>query len=384
MEDKDHKYKKSDIRTYILLATYTVLLYLFITNLNTVKNFLYDISGLLNPVILGIGFAYVLNILMNLYELRVFKPLNKRNHPWWNKFKRSLAILLTYITLGISIAFLAWFIFPQLFDSLSMLTHNIPSSIESFKIFMTNLTERFNLEGDIWNKLTVNWNEIIQTIGEWFVNGVPYLLTLTKNFTTSFIDVIMGLMLSVYLLYSKESIIRSFKKLAYAFMSKPRADKTVEIGEMTNKAFSGFIAGQLTEALILGVLCFIGMTIFSFPYALLISVIIAVTSVVPIFGAYIGTIPSAFIIMVIDPPMAIWFIVFIIVLQQIEGNFIYPRVVGNSIGLSGVWVLLALMVGGGLFGLMGMILGIPAFAVIYALLRSVTANRLKKRKINIE
>lgn len=384
MEDKDHNNKKSDIRKYILLATYTVLLYLFVTNLNTVKNFLYDISGLLNPVILGIGFAYVLNILMNLYELRVFKPLNKRNHSLWNKVKRPLAILLTYITMGITIAFLAWFIFPQLFDSLSMLTHNIPSSIESFKVFMTNLTERFNLEGDVWTKLTVNWNEIIQTIGEWFVNGVPYILTMTKNFTASFINVIMGLMLSVYLLYSKESIIRSFKKLTYAFMSKPRADKTVEIGALTNKAFSGFIAGQLTEALILGVLCFIGMTIFSFPYALLISVIIAVTSVVPIFGAYIGTIPSAFIIMVIDPPMAIWFIVFIIVLQQIEGNFIYPRVVGNSIGLSGVWVLLALMVGGGLFGLLGMLLGIPAFAVIYTLLRSITANRLKKRKINIE
>lgn len=382
MEDKDHR--KSDIKKYLIIATYTVLLYLFITNLSTVRDFFYDISGLLNPVILGIGFAYVLNILLNLYEQKVFHSLNKKQLPLWEKLRRTVSILLTYITMLVLLAFLAWFILPQLFDSLAMLTHNIPTSVESFNVFMKDLTQRFNLDSEIWAKLTVNWNEIISTLGEWIVNAVPYILTFTKNFTTSFIDVVMGLMLSVYLLFSKENIIRGFKKLVYAFASKPKADKTVEIGAMTNKAFSGFIAGQLTEALILGVLCFIGMTIFSFPYALLISVIIAVTSVIPIFGAYIGTIPSAFIIMVIDPPMAIWFIVFIIVLQQIEGNFIYPRVVGNSIGLSGVWVILSLMIGGGLFGLMGMILGIPAFAVIYALLRSITANRLKKKNIKIE
>lgn len=382
MEDKDHR--KSDIKKYLIIATYTVLLYLFITNLSTVRDFFYDISGLLNPVILGIGFAYVLNILLNLYEQKVFHSLNKKQLPLWEKLRRTVSILLTYITMLVLLAFLAWFILPQLFDSLAMLTHNIPTSVESFNVFMKDLTQRFNLDSEIWTKLTVNWNEIISTLGEWIVNAVPYILTFTKNFTTSFIDVVMGLMLSVYLLFSKENIIRGFKKLVYAFASKPKADKTVEIGAMTNKAFSGFIAGQLTEALILGVLCFIGMTIFSFPYALLISVIIAVTSVIPIFGAYIGTIPSAFIIMVIDPPMAIWFIVFIIVLQQIEGNFIYPRVVGNSIGLSGVWVILSLMIGGGLFGLMGMILGIPAFAVIYALLRSITANRLKKKNIKIE
>lgn len=382
MEDKEQR--KLDLKKYLWIATYTVVLYLFITNLSIVRDFLYDMSEILNPVILGIAFAYVLNILMNLYENKVFHRINNKELRLWNKLKRPVSMLLTYITMGIIIVFLASFILPQLFESMMMLTQNIPASVETFKVFMEDLTVRFNLDSELWTQITVNWNEIISTISEWIVNAVPYLLTLTKNFTVSFINVVMGLMLSVYLLFSKEQLIRSFKKLIYAFLDKSKADKTVEVGAMTNKAFSGFIAGQLTEALILGVLCFTGMTIFSFPYPLLISVIIAVTSIIPIFGAYIGTIPSAFIILVIDPPMAIWFIVFILVLQQIEGNFIYPKVVGNSIGLSGVWVILALMIGGGLFGLMGMVLGIPAFAVIYTLLRNIAANRLKKKNIIIE
>ncbi|WP_195575813.1 AI-2E family transporter [Paenibacillus sp. 1001270B_150601_E10] len=382
MENKKKPF--DDIKRYLIIATYTVVLYLLLTNLNTVKNFILELSGLLNPVLLGIAIAYVLNILMKLYEERIFAPLNRRNYPVWNRFRRPVSLMLTYITTFVVFILLAWFILPQLFESLSMLMNSIPSSMESVKVWIEGLIKQVPLESEALERIAFNWNEIMQKVGEWMVNIIPYVLTFTKNFTSSFINVIMGLMLSAYLLLSKENIIRSCKKLLYAFLPKEKADKTVEVSTITNKAFSGFIAGQLTEALILGCLCFIGMTLFSFPYALLISVIVGVTSVIPIFGAYIGTIPSAFIILMIDPPKAFWFIIFILVLQQIEGNLIYPKVVGNSIGLSGVWVLMALLIGGSLFGLMGMLLGIPAFAVLYTLLRTITNKRLKQRKIHIE
>lgn len=381
---ENNKKPFNDIKRYLIIATYTVVLYLLLTNLNTVKNFILELSGLLNPVLLGIAIAYVLNILMKLYEERIFAPLNRRNYPMWNRFRRPVSLLLTYITTFVVFILLAWFILPQLFESLSMLMNSIPSSMESVKVWIEGLIKQAPLESEALERIAFNWNEIMQKVGEWMVNIIPYVLTFTKNFTSSFINVIMGLMLSAYLLLSKENIIRSCRKLMYAFLPKEKADKTVEVSTITNKAFSGFIAGQLTEALILGCLCFIGMTLFSFPYALLISVIVGVTSVIPIFGAYIGTIPSAFIILMIDPPKAFWFIIFILVLQQIEGNLIYPKVVGNSIGLSGVWVLMALLIGGSLFGLMGMLLGIPAFAVLYTLLRTITNKRLKQRKIHIE
>lgn len=382
--DNHNKRPLGDMRKYLIIATYTVVLYLLLTNLNTVKNFLYELSGLLNPVILGIAIAYVLNILLKQFEERIFKPLNRRNHPLWNRFRRPVSLLLTYVTTFLIFILLAWFILPQLFTSLSMLMNVIPSSMESVKLWIENLAANAPVDSDILQKIALNWNEIMQKAAEWMVNIIPYVLTFTKDFTASLFNVIMGIMLSVYLLLSKENIIRIFKKLLYAYLPKQKADKTLEVGTITNKAFSGFIAGQLTEAAILGGLCFVGMTLFSFPYALLISVIVGVTSVIPIFGAYIGTIPSAFIILMIDPPKAFWFVIFILVLQQIEGNIIYPKVVGNSIGLSGVWVLAALLIGGSLFGLMGMLLGIPAFAVIYTLVRTMTNKRLNKRKIKIE
>ncbi|WP_232699688.1 AI-2E family transporter [Brevibacillus daliensis] len=374
----------ADIKKYIMIATYTVLLFVVVSNFTAVKLFIYDVFDLLDPVIYGIAIAYILNIIMKLYEERVFAPINRYNNRIWLKVRRPLSILLTLATVLVILTFLMWFIVPQLLKSIAMLTSSIPNDMESLKAFVDSFAEKFNLSGDLWNSLVTNWNDILNKFGHFFLTSIPTLLEYTKMFTVSFIDIIMGLMLSVYLLLSKEKLTMITKKLVYAYSSKERADRAVEIGTLTNKAFSGFIAGQLTEAMILGILCFIGMSIFNMPYALLVSVIVGVTSIVPIFGAYIGTIPSAFIILMVDPPAAIWFVVFILVLQQIEGNFIYPKVVGNSIGLAGLWVLFALLVGGSLFGIMGMLLGIPAFAVVYSLVRSATNKRLKEKNITIK
>ncbi|NRR23352.1 AI-2E family transporter [Brevibacillus sp. MS2.2] len=370
-----------DIKKYIMIATYTVLLFAVVWNFPSVKSFIYEIFDLLDPVIYGIAIAYILNILMRFYEERLFSPLNRSNNRIWSKVRRPFSILLTLATVLVFFTFLMWFIVPQLLTSISMLAASIPNDMQSLKAFVDGFAERFNLSGDLWNTLMEKWNEIVNKLGHFFLTSIPVLLTYTKMFTVSFIDVIMGLMLSVYLLLYKEKLTLIAKKLVYAYSSKAKADRAVEIGQITNRAFSGFISGQLTEALILGGLCFVGMWAFNMPYALLVSVIIGVTSIIPIFGAYIGTIPSAFIILMIDPVKAIWFIVFILVLQQIEGNFIYPRVVGNSIGLDGLWVIAALLVGGALFGLMGMLLGIPAFAVVYTLVRTTTNKRLKDKNI---
>ncbi|MFF0912647.1 AI-2E family transporter [Brevibacillus sp. NPDC003359] len=367
-----------------MIATYTVLLFVLFWNFTAVKLFVFEMFDLLDPVIYGIAIAYILNILLRFYEERVFAPINRRNNRIWLRVRRPFSILLTLATVLVFLTFLMWFIVPQLISSISVLAFSLPNDMESLKAFVDNIAAKFHLSGDLWNTLVEKWNEILTKFGQFFLTSIPVILEFTKMFTISFIDIIMGLMLSVYLLLSKEKLTMIAKKLVYAYSSKERADKAVEIGKITNKAFSGFMAGQLTEALILGSLCFIGMWVFHMPYAILVSVIIGVTSIIPIFGAYIGTIPSAFIILMVDPVKAIWFVVFILVLQQIEGNFIYPKVVGNSIGLAGLWVMLALLVGGSLFGIMGMLLGIPAFAVVYTLVRSATNKRLQEKNIVIK
>ena len=172
--------------------------------------------------------------------------------------------------------------------------------------------------------------------------------------------------------------------MLYAFFDRGKADKVMEVASISHNKFSKFITGQCIEAVILGGLCFIGMTIFSMPYALLVSTIIGVTALVPIFGALIGTIPAAFIIFMVEPMTAVWFVILIVVIQQIEGNLIYPMVVGNSIGLSAIWVLLAITVGGSTFGILGILIGIPLFGVLYTLLSTITNSKLKEKNIKVE
>ena len=183
------------------------------------------------------------------------------------------------------------------------------------------------------------------------------------------------------MLLNKERLQLGMKKVLYAFSKKNYADKVMYLGRVANESFSSYIGGQFIEAIIIGVLCFIGMIILNMPYALLISVLVAVTALIPIFGAFIGTIPSAFIILIIDPMKALWFVIFIIVLQQIEGNLIYPRVVGSSVGLPPIWVMLAMLIGGNTFGLLGMLLGIPTFSVIYKVSKEFINKRLNNKNI---
>ena len=194
----------------------------------------------------------------------------------------------------------------------------------------------------------------------------------------------IALVFSIYLLANKEKLLLQTKKILYALSPTPKVAKSIiEVGKLTNNTFAAFISGQCIEAVIIGTLCTIGMLIFRLPYALLIGTLVGATSIIPIFGAFLGTIPSVFIIFLISPIKAFWFIIFILVLQQIEGHLIYPRVVGNSVGLSAIWVILALVIGESIGGVLGIFIGIPLFAVFYKLFGQYVNNKIKKKNINI-
>ena len=275
------------------------------------------------------------------------------------------------------------FIIPQLIDSISTLTDAVPTYMKSFETLISKYVSNTEILNTVWNNFLSAWKEVLQFTGQILASSLTGVVNITLGFTSGLFNFILSIIFSIYMLLNKERLQLGMKKVLYAFSGKKLADKVMYLGKISNEAFSNYIGGQFIEAIIIGVLCFIGMIILRMPYALLISVIISVTALIPIFGAFIGTIPSAFIILIIDPMQAIWFVIFIIVLQQIEGNLIYPKVVGGSIGLPPIWVILAMVVGGNTFGLIGILLGIPIFSVIYKVFKEFVDKRLNNKDIKV-
>lgn len=249
---------------------------------------------------------------------------------------------------------------------------------------MDDILAFLNLPETLWNDITTEWDALLEQFGSLLLSSVPEIFNATKSITVGFFNAIMGVVISIYLLADKENLLALKDKLIYAYVKKDQADFISDVSTTANQVFHGFIAGQITEAFILGTLCTVGLAILQIPYALLIGVMVGMTSVIPVFGAFLGAVPSGFILLVVNPIYCLIFVVYIIVLQQVESNVIYPRVVGGSIGLSGLWVLVGMLIGGSLFGFLGIILGIPSFAVFYAVFRKVTNERIDKMKARQE
>jgi len=283
--------------------------------------------------------------------------------------------------LGI-IAAIITFIVPQVSESVNTLIDKLPGYIDSFNTLVVQGLAFFGLPAALWNDLTIQWDELWGQFGGLVINSVPEIFNVTKSVTTGIVNIIMGIVISIYLLADKEKLLALKDKLIYAYIRKDRADFIQDVSITANQVFHGFIAGQLTEAFILGTLCTIGLAILQIPYALLIGVLVGMTSVIPVFGAFLGAVPSGFILLVVNPFYCLIFVIYIVVLQQIETNLIYPRVVGSSVGLSGLWVLIGMIIGGSLFGILGTILGIPTFAVIYAVFRKITNERIIKKTMS--
>ena len=372
-------------KNYFLLITYAIVLSYVFLNLDTVWNVVVTIIDLIKPFIIGICIAFVLNIPMKFFEEKVVGKLTKEK----SKLKRPLSLIITIIVLVGLIIGLMTFVIPQLAESCSTLVKNVPEYVDSLEKFMNkNINSKELLSSDVieevYNKILSMGQNIIKIIGQVAGTIVSHALDITVGVTSTIINIVMAFIVSIYILLSKEKLSNQIKKILYAYMKKENVIKFLKVSKIANIKFTNFVRSQVIEACILGLLCFIGMKICSMPYALLISTIIGVTALVPIFGAFVGAILSAFIVLMVSPIKVILFAIIFVVIQQIEGNLIYPFVVGNSIGLSALWVLFAITVGGNAFGVVGMLIGVPLFGVLYTLISITTNKRLEKRNINIE
>lgn len=377
---------KKLFRSYLLLITFAVLLVLVITKIDLLAEGAAVFLRLLKPFFIGFAIAFVLNI---PYEA-IRRALSRYSRgPRWQKLRKPLAIVGAYVlSFGIFGGVIA-IVIPEVVRSVNTLMNNSDTYMSNFQAALTWLGQ-FDLpqltDLDV-NKLLGSLQRELQGLMEQTLNALsvlfPQIFNVTTNIVQGVVNTVIGLIVSVYLLSSKETLCRQVKRLTYAFLPRHAADQCVEVCQLISQCFSNFVSGQLMEACILGMLCFIGMSLFRFEYAFLISLLVGVSAIVPVVGAFIGTIPAVFLLFLVEPMQALWFIIFIVVLQQIEGNLIYPKVVGESVGLPPLWVLMGIVVGGGLGGILGMLLGVPLFTVIYKLLSQATQQRLERKNLKL-
>lgn len=339
--------------------------------------------GVLSPFFLGAGIAFIFNVPMRGFENILIDVRN-------TGLRRIFAVLLTICSFALVIMLVFWLLIPQLVATFQTL---VPKVYDFVMALEAKLDQFLSENPELMKWIMANtdlgsldWATLAQNVVSMIGNSVSTLVSSAfsaiGSVTNGVITLVMALIFGIYCLFSKETLARQGRRLLYAFFPERFSDETIRILRLTNSTFSNFLSGQCIEVIILGVMFAVSMTIFDMPYVTLVSVLVAVTAFIPLVGAFVGCILGAFFIMVDNPLQAVWFVVMFLVLQQIEGNLVYPRVVGGSIGLPGMWVLVAVALGGELMGISGMFLMIPLASVIYTLLREYTYKRLSQRNID--
>ncbi len=368
---KSEKMDKGMLRRIILALFLLVLFGWALVNLKSVLHFLGKITSLLAPFLIGGGIAFLINVVMRPMEHYWKKLWRNTKSTLPLKLTRPVCLVLsTLFTLGILFA-VVFMMIPGLRQSIEGFIGNIPMYVEEVGRWWGNIVqfaERYNI---VLPEYAVDTEALVEKIASLINDRGSGIITVTWGATTSLlsgvVNVLLAFVFAMYLLAQKEAVCTHLKRLVTTVLPRQKAQRVLYIAKLSNQTFTNFISGQMIEAVIIGVLCFIGMLIFKMPYAGVVSVIVGATALVPVFGAWLGGGFGAFLILLTEPVKALWFIVFIVVLQQLEGNLIYPKVVGKSVGLPGILVLMAVTIGGGAFGVLGMLLCVPVCAVLYSL-----------------
>lgn len=374
---------KSNIKKILLIITLSGAILLGMYNLDAVLKFSGSIISVFMPFILGLCIAFVTNVLLRALEHLWDKIPDKKWLKWLKKGKRAICIIISELIIFGVIFVLLFMIIPEISRTVKQIVEALPDFINRLEGWWMEFTALLASYSIVLPQLDLDLAEIAKTVTD-FVTGLDLSIwDKTKDITGSIFsgvfNAVLGFAFSLYVLALKEKLGINLTKALYALLPENKVKKILDVAALSNKTFTNFVTGQLAEAVIIGMLCFIGMLIFRMPYAAVISVLVGFTALIPVFGAFIGTGIGAFLILMENPIKALWFIVFIIILQQLEGNLIYPRVVGKSVGLPGIWVLVVVTIAGGMFGIAGMLIGIPAFTVVYTLIRQALNKKLSDK-----
>lgn len=379
--------KYTTISVYVVITFAACLIvYAVLFNFTGLGDFINRFLSMVAPLVWGLVIAYILNPIMKWIEKKV-ALLTEKNKPH-PKIKRIISLSLSMILFLTALIALGSIIMPQVFSSITSIIENLNTYINNFEAWTDSMLVKYP---GVLKQFNDQLDNIEKTIMEFINNFVPKFGDIMKkitNSTLSFIvaikDFLIGIIVAVYFLYGKEHFQAQFKKIFAAILPNRAANTFFRIGAKINDSISAFVSGKIVDSIIIGLLCFICMTVFRFDFAVLISVIVGATNVIPFFGPLIGAIPSALLLLVSTPKQVIPFLILLLIIQQLDGNIIGPKILGQSTGMSAFWILFAILVGGGLFGFGGMVLGVPVFTVLYSLLNEFINYRLTGKDMSTD
>ena len=362
------------------IIAFGILLYCGVEHFDVVIGAVDFVLGIVMPFLVGGAIAFVINVPMKSIERHLF-PKNGKLAKW----RRPIAYLLTLaIVIGI-ITLALVVVIPELGNTISMIVQQVPVAVKAVQKWLTDLPDRYPALAPAVSELNIDWSSLADSIVTFVQNFAAGIVSsgvgIFSGIVSGVVTFVIAFTFSIYVLFQKERLTRQAKQILYAVFSERTTEKILSVAALSNQVFSSFLSGQCVEAVILGTLFVITMSILGMPYAMLTGIVIAITALIPIFGAFIGCVIGMLLIVMVDPVQAVWFLVLFLVLQQIEGNLIYPHVVGSSVGLPSIWVLVAVTVGGNMFGILGILVFIPLCSVLYALFAMFVKKRLREREV---
>ena len=379
--DWNKKHTTIAVYAFIVIAS-SIIFYLIMSSLDGFTRILKNYIAIIYPFIYGFVLAYLVN-----YPLKFFtKQLSKIKG--LQKVKKSiihvLALILAYIFSALLVYLFIGFVLPQLIFSVTGLVKNIPNYIRSTSDYLDSFMNGILIPEEIMSFVTTIWDDIAVSINELSAGLIPFLLSFVSNIAQSFINIFLGIIISIYMLSEKERFLSLAKKLNYGVFSQSVANWVMKLSRRSHNIFNNFLGGKILDSAIVGVIAFIVLSIMKMPYALLVSFIVGITNIIPFFGPFIGAIPSFLIIFFESPTKALWFLVFILILQQVDGNIIGPKILGDSLGISSFWILFSVIVSGKILGFIGMVIGVPLFVFIYSIVKDIVEERLKSKGLPVD
>ncbi len=376
------EFNRKNVRMILLIIAFAVVLYTAAQNLASVYGAVKTVWNVFGVVITGLAMAFVLNVPLKLFEDRVFYGMSEDRRPLVRRLRRAVSLVCALVvSLGVIVILIA-VVLPQLTQTVTEVAARLPEYISAVVNWINEFLAKFDIEIEALKGFTVDWEKVFKDLSTYLKEG-NVINTATDVGTaaaSTVMNTFLGLVVAVYVLAQKERIGRFARRCIDAFLPKRASSAISRVASMASETFSSFVAGQLADSCILGILCYICMLIFRFPYPEVISVVIGVTSLVPMVGSFIGEVIGALLILIVSPLKALLFVIMVLAIQQVDGAFIYPRIVGKSVGLPGVAVFCAVIVGGNIAGVLGAVMGVPVCAVLYALLKEAVASRLEGRR----
>ena len=372
-----------------------ILFYVTLTHITAINAALGKMMTILSPFVWGLVIAYLMCPLMNVYQRKLFTPIGERLFARSTnaqkkifKFSRAFSVFLAMISLLVIIAAVIWLIAPRLVDSVRTIVLNGRDYINAAYGWIDRLLSDYP---EIETAITETYGDISENLLTWLSGMLPRLEGLITNVTSGayyflkeIYNILIGMIASVYVLYNKENVSIHAKKLIYCIFSVEAAEKLIKAFRFIDDVFIGFLIGKIVDSAIIGAICYVVCSLLNMPYTLLVSVIVGITNIIPFFGPFIGAIPSTLIILLEDPMHGLIFVIFVFLLQQFDGNFLGPKILGNSVGINGFWVMFSIIIGAGLFGFIGMLLGVPAFVIIYTGIQFLIDRKLKRSNLSTE